>query len=54
MELLLAGLVFAALFTAGLALGGQIWGERAAVIARLEEYTEDVNPDPVTEHLDNP
>lgn len=54
MELLLAGLVFAALFTAGLALGGQIWGERAAVIARLEEYTEDVNPDPVTEHLNKP
>lgn len=54
MELLLAGLVFAALFTAGLAVSGQVWGERAAVIARLEEYTEDVNLDPVTEHLNKP
>jgi len=54
MELLLAGLVFAAMFTAGLAVSGQVWGERAAVLARLEKYTEDVNPDPVTEHLNRP
>jgi len=53
-ELLLAGLVFTALFTAGLAVSGQVWGERATVIARLEEYTEDVNLDPVTEHLNKP
>jgi len=54
MELLLAGLMFAALFTAGLAMSGQVSGERAAVIARLEEYTEEVNLDPVTEHLNQP
>ncbi len=54
MEMLLAGLVFAASFTVGIAVLGQAFGERAVVMARLEEYTEEVSLDPVTEHLNQP
>jgi tight adherence protein C len=54
MEILLAGLVFASLFMVGMAVVGQVFGERAAVMARLEEYTEEISLDPATEHLNQP
>lgn len=54
MEILMAGLIFAALFMAAVAVLGQAFGQRAVVMARLEEYTEEVSLDPVTEHLSQP
>lgn len=54
MEILLAVLIFAALFMAAIAILGQAYGQRAVVMARLEEYTEEVSLDPVTEHLSQP
>lgn len=54
MEILLAVLIFAALFMAAVAVHGQAFGQRAVVMARLEEYTEEVSLDPVTEHLSQP
>lgn len=54
MEILLAGLVFAALMMVVVGVLGQAFGERAVVMSRLEEYTEEVSLDPVTEHLNQP
>ena len=54
MEILLAGLIFAALLMAAMAVLGQASGERSVLVARLEEYTEEVSLDPVTEHLSQP
>lgn len=54
MEILLAGLIFAALLMAAMAVLGQASSERSAVVERLGEYTEEVSLDPVTEHLRQP
>lgn len=54
MEILLAGLIFVALLMVGMGVSGLAYGERALVVARLEEYTEEVSLDPITEQLNRP
>ncbi len=50
----MTGLVFAAVLMVAWGVRGLTYKEKALVVARLEEYTEEVGQDPVSEELSRP